>query len=304
MVVPLTQTQRALIWKDGRLARILGPGRHAFWNSPAEIEVEVFDTEAPRFDQPRLEAVLAHKDAPVFLEAVEVEPHLEALLLVRGHLKGRLPPGKHACWNGAWRVRIVPVDRREQTAEVAGQEIMTADKVTLRVNLSVTCRVTDAEKAVTVVSDCGRSLYREAQLVLRAAVGGRALDALLADKESAGEEVRRTLLSRAAEFGFEVRSVGLKDVIIPGDMKAILNQVIEARKRAEADLIRRREETAAARSQANTARLFAENPVLACLKELEMLQQALAGAKATVVFGAGDIAEQVRGLVSRPESPG
>jgi regulator of protease activity HflC (stomatin/prohibitin superfamily) len=301
-LVDLAQTQRALVWKDGRLHAILGPGRKAYWNSGGRFEVELFDTGSLRFTHRHLDAVIAFPGAAAFLEWVEVDPHSEVLLLLNGELSGRLPTGKHAFWKGAAKVRILPVDRREQTAEVAGQEIMTADKVTLRVNLSATYRVVDALKAVTVVSDHAQALYREAQLALRAAVGTRTLDALLADKESVGGEVKHALTARAAEFGVEVRSVGLKDIVLPGDMKAILNQVIEAQKRAEADLIKRREETASARSQANTAKLLAENPVLARLKELELLKEALAGSKTTFVFGAGDIAEQVRGLVSRPDT--
>jgi hypothetical protein len=80
-----------------------------------------------------------------------------------------------------------------------------------------------------------------------------------------------------------------------------LNQVIAATKEAEANLIKRREETAAARSQANTAKLLAESPQLARLKELEMLKEVLAGTKATFVFGSGDLTEQIRGLVANKE---
>jgi regulator of protease activity HflC (stomatin/prohibitin superfamily) len=105
------------------------------------------------------------------------------------------------------------------------------------------------------------------------------------------------LASRVAEFGVVIRSVGLKDIILPGDMKLILNQVITAQKEAEANLIKRREETAAARSQANTAKLLAENPVLARLKELEMLQSMLAGAKTSFIFGQGDMLDNLRGLI-------
>jgi len=72
----------------------------------------------------------------------------------------------------------------------------------------------------------------------------------------------------------------------------------EAEKQAEANLIRRREETAAARSQANTARLLASNPVLARMKELEAVQEILAGAKATFVFGSTDVVRQVRDLAA------
>jgi regulator of protease activity HflC (stomatin/prohibitin superfamily) len=302
VVVELTQTQRALVWKDGWLLHVLGAGRTAYWKASGEYSVEVFDSAEVRFSHSKLEAVLAHPSASAFLESVEVEPHVEMLLLINGVLSGRLAPGKHAFWKGAGRVRVVPVDRREQVLDIAGQEIMTADKVTLRMNLAAVYQVTDALKAVTVSTDYAQALYRESQLAVRAAVGTRTLDQLLADKESVSGEVKSVLVPRAADFGVEVRSVGLKDIILPGDMKAILNQVIEAQKKAEADLIRRREETAAARSQANTAKLLAENPGLARLKELEMLQAVLSGAKTTFVFGSGDIAEQVRSLVSKPEA--
>jgi len=173
---------------------------------------------------------------------------------------------------------------------------------TLRVNLLVTYVVSDALRAVTAVADYTQALYREAQLVLRAAVGTKTLDALLADKESVGAEVREALTARAAVIGVTVRSVGLRDIVLPGDMKQLLNQVIAASKEAEANLIKRREETAAARSQANTAKLLAESPQLARLKELELLKDVLAGSKTTFVFGGGDIADQVRGLVAKDEA--
>ncbi|MEM0915760.1 MAG: SPFH domain-containing protein, partial [Planctomycetota bacterium] len=100
-----------------------------------------------------------------------------------------------------------------------------------------------------------------------------------------------------AEFGVELRGVGLRDIILPGEMKQILNQVIEAEKQAEANLIRRREETAAARSQANTAKLLAENPALSRMKELEALQEILKGAKASFVFGSANLSDEVRRLI-------
>lgn len=298
-IVNLTDTERALVWKDGRLAYILGPGRHAFWREPYELAVEVFNVEQLRFAHPRSDVVVAHPEANKWLKGVLINEHEEVLLMVDGKVVETLKAGRHLFWQGAGRIEFKAIDKREQLADVAGQEIMTADKVTLRVNLLVSYVVADAIQAVTAVSDYAQALYREAQLVLRAAVGTRTLDALLGDKESVGGEVRETLAKRASQFGMEVRSVGLKDIVLPGDMKAILNQVITAEKEAQANLIKRREETAAARSQANTARLLAENPALARMKELEILQEILAGTKATFVFGAGNVAEQIRGLIAR-----
>src|SRR5262249_1433394 len=112
------------------------------------------------------------------------------------------------------------------------------------------------------------------------------------------------LARRAAEFGVAIASIGVRDIVLPGDMKTILNQVIEAQKQAEANLIRRREETAAARSQANTARLLAENPVLLRMKELEALEAILKGSKATFVLGPGDLGNQVKALVAGKDDGG
>ena len=298
-VVELAETQRALIWVDGRLHGVFGPGRYAFWKQPAKVEVETFDIDAVRFEHPRLEQVIAHSTASTWLEWVDPLNTHDVLLIRNGRLVEKLAPGRHAFWRGTGRQVIHPVDKRERIAEVSGQEIMTSDKLSLRVNLLVTYRVADPARAVASVESYEQALYREAQLALRAAVGARTLDQLLVDKESMGGEVRSALTGRASEFGVEVRSAGLRDIILPGELRSILNQVIEAQKRAEAELIKRREETASARSQANTAKLLAENPVLARMRELEALQGVLAGAKATFVFAPGDIAGQVRSLVAR-----
>ena len=298
VVVENNDTQRALVWRDDRLAYVLGAGRFALWPVPHRLVVERFDVTTFRFEHRRLQAVLRHPQALHHLEGVQVEDGAETLLYRDGVLLDRLSPGLHVFWKGTGKVAWKTVDRREQVADVAGQEIITSDKVSLRVNLVVTWQVADAVQAVTASADHAQALYREAQLALRAAVGTRTLDVLLADKESVGSEVLEALTLRVKGLGVTVRSVGLRDVILPGDMKALLNGVIAAQKEAEANLIKRREETASVRSQANTAKLLADSPALARLKELELLKDVLAGAKTTFVFGSGDIAEQVRGLVT------
>jgi regulator of protease activity HflC (stomatin/prohibitin superfamily) len=298
-VVDLTDVERARVWRDDRLAYVQGPGRHALWKQPYRLYVEAFNVSSFRFEPPRLQAVLQHPDATKWIDGVQVNAGEEVLLYRDGVLIQRLGEGLHVYWKGTGKVQWKSVDRREQVADVAGQEIITSDKVTLRVNLLVNWQVTDPVLGATVVSDAAQALYREAQLALRAAVGTRTLDALLADKESVGAEVRAALARRTETFGVAVRGVGLRDIILPGDMKTLLNQVIAAQKEAEANLIRRREETAAARSQANTAKLLAENPHLARLKELELLKDVLAGTSATFVFGEGDLSTQVRSLVAQ-----
>src|SRR5204863_1481975 len=112
-----------------------------------------------------------------------------------------------------------------------------------------------------------------------------------------GHELREQLASRAAALGVEVMTAGVRDVILPGEMKDLLNKVTEAKTAAEANLITRREETAAMRSQANTARLLADNPTLMRLRELEVLEKVVASGKLSVVLGEKGLADRVVNLL-------
>jgi regulator of protease activity HflC (stomatin/prohibitin superfamily) len=202
-----------------------------------------------------------------------VEEQHVGLLYVDGEHRLMLAPGSYGFWSNRQHVVVRHVDLRLQNVEVNGQEILTRDRVSLRLNLLAVYRVVDVEAAVTRLTDFNDFLYRELQLQLREAVGTRSLDELLANKESLNSEIAEGIREHVTEFGLEVKSVGVRDIILPGEMKTILNQVVEAEKEAEANLIRRREETAATRSLHNTAKMMEGNPTLMRLKELEVLEK-------------------------------
>ena len=297
MVLDLVEYQRALVWVDGRFVAILGRGLWVAWTVFRKVEAEVIDARAVRFEHPDLAAVLNSPTALRFLEAVQVDAGQVALALVDGRLAATLEPGRYAFWKGVANLKVVHVDLRERVLDVGGQEIMTADKVTLRLNAVLTYRVVDAARAVAAVESYEQALYREAQLALRAVVGARELDALLAGKDEVASELLALLRGWAAGVGLEVTGLGIRDVILPGEMKAILNRVVEAKKAAEADLVTRREETAAMRSQANTARIFESSPALMRLRELEVLEKVAGKAQLTVILGESGLAEKVTKLV-------
>ena len=111
------------------------------------------------------------------------------------------------------------------------------------------------------------------QFAIREAVATRTLDEILAARDTIDREVREFVAARAGDLGVEIGEIGVKDVILPGDVRELLNKVVEAERAAKANLIRRQEETAATRSLLNTARLMEDNPLLLRLKELEALEK-------------------------------
>ncbi|MEX0865967.1 MAG: slipin family protein, partial [Pirellulales bacterium] len=270
-VLDLKDHERALVWIDGRFSHILPPGQYAYWTGQREVKVEIVDARSVRFEHDDLKIIT--RAAKHLLDVCAIERNHVGVLFQDGRYVDTLAPGLYAFWLGAADAKVVEIDMRETMIDVSGQDLMTADKVTLRLNALVGYRVVDARKVVTAADDARQALYREAQLALRAVVGVRDLDAFLADKDAVAREVEEQIVGRAGELGLEIVSVGVRDVILPGDMKTLMNRVTEAKKAAEANLISRREETAAMRSQANTAKLLADNPTLMRLRELEVLER-------------------------------
>lgn len=277
---------------DGRLHGLLAPAtRNFFWKPGHDLEVDRVNL-AEGFevggDAASLIRQLELVDARGLSEAIlsgEVREGQVGLLVVDGEIERVLEPGPYAFWKFNRSLRVLLVAMQLQTVDVAGQEILTKDKVSLRLNLTASFRVRDPIAAHTATVDYAEFLYRELQLGLREAVGTRTLDQILAEKEALNEAMEARVRGRVEVFGLELESVGVKDIILPGEMKTILNQVVEAEKAAQANLIRRREETAATRSLHNTAKLLEQSPVLMRLKELETLEKVTERVGSLTVLG-------------------
>jgi regulator of protease activity HflC (stomatin/prohibitin superfamily) len=218
------------------------------------------------------------------------------VLKVDGAVLRLLTPGLAGFWRFNRDVAVELVDTRLQAMEVSGQEILTRDKVALRVNLAANWRYGDVLTACAKLAKPAEHLYRELQFGLRAAVGTRTLDELLENKQVIDQVVSVQVRERLAGFGLEVAGVGVKDIVLPGEMKTILAQVVEAEKAAQANVIRRREETNATRSLLNTAKVMEENPVALRLKELETLERVAERIDRISVFGGLD--QVLNGLVN------
>jgi regulator of protease activity HflC (stomatin/prohibitin superfamily) len=293
IVLDLNDHERALVWIDGRFNVVLDSGLYAVWTSEHDVRVEIVDARAMQLVHAELPVIVRAEGATDLLEIVNVEAGHVALWFRDGAYEATLAPGTYAFWKGVGTLKVEEVDLRELVIDISGQEIMTADKVTLRLNALVAYRIADPLRAVTAVDGASQALYRAAQLALREAVGAKDLDTLLAGKEALGREVSEMLAPRAAELGIAIVTAGVRDLILPGDMKELMNKVTEAKKAAEASLITRREETAAMRMQANTAKILESSPTLMKLKELETLEKVAGKANLTVVLGEEGLASRV-----------
>ena len=297
LVLDLKDYQRALVWIDERFDRVLGRGRYAIWNTLRDIRYEIVDARQVRFDHPDINMILKSEGVFAELNVSFIQEGFAGVFYRDGAYVNTFGPGQYLFWNQMGKVKLYHVDMREIVLDVSGQEIMTADKVTLRMNAVVNYRVTHARKSIEAVDDSRQAIYREAQLAVRAVVGAYDLDTLLSDKDTVAGELESVLRKRTAEFGLEVIGLGIRDVILPGEMKELMNRVIEAKKKADADLITRREETAAMRSRANTARILENNPTLMRLRELDVLEKISEKARLNVVLGEKGLAERVVNLL-------
>ncbi|MHC4839437.1 MAG: slipin family protein [Planctomycetota bacterium] len=290
-ILDLDDSQRALVWIDGRFARVLGPGLHVLWTRYQKVKTRIVDATEVKVNSPDVTAIV--NSASPLVNPVEVTADEVALWYLDGKLQGELKPGMHAFWYGVGKIFVEKVNLRERMLDLNGQEIITHDKVTLRVNGVITWRVTDPLKRVSVVEDANQSLYRDAQLALRQVVGGRNLDSLLADKEAVADDLLKGVGKKAAAYGIEITALGIRDIILPGDMRELMNKVTEAKKAAEAGLIKRREETAAARMQANTAKILENNPTLMKMRELEMLEKIASSGNLQVILGEQGLKDRI-----------
>lgn len=179
---------------------------------------------------------------------------------------------------------------------MTGQEMMTEDKVTLRLNFVCQYKIINPLRALEIKA-LEDQIYILLQLILREYVGTLKLDDLLRMKQEIAAFVLSRLNEKSEDYGVKFFAAGVKDIILPGDIKEILNTVLLAEKKAQANLITRREETASTRSLLNTAKLMDENQTLFRLKELEFLEKICEKIGTISLTGRDNLLEQLNSLV-------
>jgi hypothetical protein len=274
VIVETGDAQVAVVSLDGRLAHVVAPAQRAlYFRGPRAVTFEVIDVRAEPEVPANLVAPLMRLGRDGRAVFAAIDEGKRGLVYLEGRLIRELGAGTYGFWNALAMPRVDVVEARRQTVEVPGQEILTRDKVTVRVNISAVYEIVNVVTARSAVRDVEQHLYRTLQIAVRQTLGKRTLDEVLAEKGDIDESVSGEVRREMELYGVRVLAMAIKDIILPGDIREILNEVVTAEKQAQANLIRRREETAATRNLLNTAKLMEANPILIRLKELEALEK-------------------------------
>jgi len=297
-LIEVKESALVLVYEKGNFKAILNAGRYVYWKALIKRTFVNIDLSKIYITENIDKALFSNYELSKYIRTFEVATYEKALLLVDDVYTKTLDGGIYRFWKNESSIKIVKADMRQLQLEIAGQELLTKDKAAIRINFYTQYKVMDIEKALLENKDYEKQLYIAMQLVLRAYVGSYTLDELLERKDNIAEAVFQDVKSSATQLGVAVLNCGIRDVILTGEMKEIMNQVLMAQKKAQANTITRREETASTRSLLNTAKLMEDNVMLFKLKEMEYVEKIADKIGEITVSGNGNIVTQLKEIFS------
>ena len=299
--VELPDTSIAIRFVNGAFREVITKPEALYWNVFEKNEFQVIDITKPCMEEslPRMYMDLMPSK---YYKKIVIKDGEVGLLYFDNWFEKRLETGTYFFWNYGKEVTCKIFNMKIQQLEISGQEILTADKVSVRLNVVCNYRITDPERLVKLVDGAAAQLYSYAQLVLREYIGRYRLDELLAQREEISRYVGEKMKEKEQQLCVEFIGAGIKDIILPGEIRDIMNTVLIAEKRAQANVIMRREEVASTRSLLNTAKMMDENKTLFKLKEMEYLEKICDKVGSITINGGGSVLEQLAELAGTQKS--
>lgn len=291
-VVDVSDETVVLHFIDNKFKNCLTAGKYAFWNIHVNHtfrEISIKETQVSE-DVPKY--IFASIPESLYYK-VEVLQYQKARIYFDGKLQSLVNEGTYYFWNNGVKLDVSLVDTRLLQMDITGQEILTLDKVALRINLVCHYRITDYVKIDTEIQDFKEQMHVTLQLALREYIGRYRLDEILENKENISKYVLEKMQDKEDAFFVKISDAGVKDIILPGEIRDIMNTVLIAEKKAQANVITRREEVASTRSLLNTAKLMEENVTLYKLKELEYLEKICDNVGSINVGAGADLLSQL-----------
>ncbi len=260
------------LYVNGKLTSFANRKEYTFWNQFDKYQIKVVSMEEPVIGSQVSKQMISLVPKSYYTEMAVGEGEI-GLVYYDHALHNQLTKGIYRFWNFSHNITGKIFDMKQKELDIVGQEILTKDKIGIRMNVACMYKIRDAVEFASTISDLKGQLYSAAQLVIREIVGNYKLDEILEGKEHISKEIFAALKERETMFCINFLTAGIKDIILPGEIKAIMNSVLVAEKTAQANVISRREEVASTRSLLNTAKLMDENKTLYKLKELEYLER-------------------------------
>lgn len=289
------------IYVNGKLTSYANRKEYTFWNVFDKYELKVVSMRETAIGPEVTRHMLSLIPGKLYTE-VKVGEGETGLVYFDNMLQKPLSKGIYRFWNYAHSITWQVLDMRQRALDIVGQEILTRDKIGIRMNVACIYRIRDAVEFAASVQDLTGQLYSAVQLAIREIVGKYKLDEILDAKEQISKEIHAVLKEREAMFCVHFLTAGIKDIILPGEIRSIMNSVLVAEKTAQANVIARREEVASTRSLLNTAKLMDENKTLYKLKELEYLERICEKVGEISVNGNAGIVEQLGRLMGAEQA--
>lgn len=284
------------LYTNGKLVSFANRKEYTFWNVFEKHEIKVVPMAEPVIGPEVTKQMISIVPGNLYT-TVSVGEGETGLVYYDNVLKRQLSKGIYRFWNYSHNISSRVIDMKQQTLDIVGQEILTRDKIGIRMNVACMFKIRDAVEFAASILDLKNQLYSAVQLAIREIVGNYKLDEILEKKEQISGEIYEALKGREKMFCVDFLSAGIKDIILPGEIRKIMNSVLVAEKTAQANVISRREEVASTRSLLNTAKLMEENQTLYKLKELEYLERICEKVGEISVNGNVGIVEQLGKMI-------
>jgi regulator of protease activity HflC (stomatin/prohibitin superfamily) len=293
-IIDVNDNELVLVYQNKNFRSVLAAGRHAIWKGLSDYTFVKADISQIEIDSAIDKNLLEKAPLLNYIRAYKVDSFEKALLFIDGKFEKVMEPGNYVYWKNSTMIQVFKSDMRQLNMEITGQEILTKDKAQLRVNFNIQYKVIDIVKALMENKEFEKQLYIIVQLALRECIGMMTFDELMESKEKVAGEVMTMTADKFDVLGVKLINNGVKDIVLPGDIKEIMNQVLVAEKKAQANLITRREETASTRSLLNTAKLMEDNSMLYKLKEMEYVEKIAEKINNISLSGSGQLVDQLK----------
>ena len=293
-VIDVLDSEIVIVLKNNKYSQTLTAGRYVFWKGLIAYSFTKADLSKIYITEKIDTGLFSKLEISKYIRVFEVAAYEKAVLLVNDEYVKTLTGGTYRFWRNDTTIKIAKVDLRQLQLEIAGQELLTKDKAAIRMTLFAHYKVANVECALLENKDFEKQFYVALQLALRTYVGTYTLDELLENKEALAKAIFAESKETAVKLGVDLMNVGVRDIILAGEMKEIMNKVLIAQKTAQANVITRREETASTRSLLNTAKLMEDNEMLYKLKEMEYVEKIADKIGEITVTGNGGVVSQLK----------